>query len=116
MRIRSSRLPSGYREVEYLETSSSSIAYINPNYKFTSNIVDIEVIATTTKTGKEMCLAGASSALEVGYSSTVGRLIAYSSGKTTLAYTGQTTIYNTDKHKFHFWQTASTKYFQVCIM
>ena len=110
MRVRLNRLPAGYIEVEYI--SSTGTQYINPNYKFTSNVVDITATFSSKKSGKEMVIAGSSSYIEIAYSSSVGRIFAYSSGKTTLSYTNRSELYDGKPHKLHFWQTSTTKYFQ----
>ena len=112
MRIRNRRVGTGYQELEYLSTGSSSTAYFKQVYLCTSNYIDIEIVATTTKNNKEMCVCGSGGYLELGYSATTGRLIAYTSGLTTLAYTGKTDIYSNEPHTFHFWQEQNSRNFK----
>ena len=104
--------PKQYKLLEYLSTPSESTAYIDPNYTFTSNNIDITIVTATARNDAEMCLVGMGGTLEIGYSSTLNRIMAYSNGKPTLAYNNMSSIYNGLPHIFSFWQDESSRNFK----
>jgi len=112
MRIRYNRAPATYRDLNYISTGASATSYIDIGYTCQSNNIEIEIIATTTKANTEMCLIGAGSNLEIGYSSTANRIIAWSSGLTVLDYADLSNLYNGTPHRFYFKQDSSGRIFQ----